>query len=115
MAVSCISVVMFFAGAGSAMGWALVSVAAPENITGSLGSIMNFGGYIGGALAPMTTGFIVQATGDFVPALIVGAGVGLASAAVYVFVLPNRPITAEEAAGLPPAFPAVALSGRGAR
>ena len=109
MAVSCISVVMFFAGAGSAMGWALVSVAAPENITGSLGSIMNFGGYIGGALAPMTTGFIVQATGDFVPALIVGAGVGLASAAVYVFVLPNRPITAEQAAGLPPTFPAAAL------
>jgi len=60
---------------------------------------MNFGGYIGGALAPMTTGFIVQATGDFVPALIVGAGIGLASAAAYIFILPGRPISAEQATG----------------
>lgn len=99
MAVSCISAVVFFAGAASAMGWALVSVAAPETITGSLGGIMNFGGYIGGALAPMTTGFIVQATGNFVPALIVGAGIGLASAAAYVFILPGQPISAEQATG----------------
>ncbi|WP_051356497.1 MFS transporter [Azorhizobium doebereinerae] len=98
LAVACIAVVMFGAGASSAMGWALVSVCAPENNTGSLGSIMNFGGYIGGALAPTVTGFIVQATGSFVPALVVGALIGLASAAVYLLVLPNRPITADQVA-----------------
>jgi MFS family permease len=99
VAVACISVVMFCAGASSAMGWALVSVAAPENNTGSLGSIMNFGGYLGGALAPTVTGFIVEASSSFVPALVVGSVIGLASAAAYLFVLPNRPITAAEVAG----------------
>lgn len=97
-AVACISVVMFCAGSSSAMGWALVSVCAPENNTGSLGSIMNFGGYLGGALAPLVTGFIVQATGDFVPALTVGALIGLASAFVYIFLLPDRPISAAQMA-----------------
>jgi len=101
-AVACICVVMFCTGAASAMGWALVGVSAPENNTGSIGGIMNFGGYLGGALAPTVTGFIVQATGSFTPAFIVGAAVGLASALVYVFVLPSRPITAEDVAGLAP-------------
>ena len=45
--------------------------------TASLGSIQNFGGYLGGALAPTVTGFIVQATGTFVPALLVGAMIAL--------------------------------------
>jgi MFS family permease len=99
LAVACICVVMLCAGSSSAMGWALVSVAAPENNTGSLGSIMNFGGYLGGALAPMITGFIVQATKSFVPALLLGATIGLASALVYVLVLPDRPITEADVAG----------------
>ena len=99
LAVACISVVMLCAGSSSAMGWALVSVAAPENNTGSLGSIMNFGGYLGGALAPMITGFIVQATHSFTPALLLGAAVGLASALVYLLVLPDRPITEADVAG----------------
>lgn len=99
LAVACISVVMLCAGASSAMGWALVSVCAPENNTGSIGSIMNFGGYLGGALAPLITGFIVQATGHFVAALIVGAVIGLASALAYIFILPSRPISAADVAG----------------
>jgi MFS family permease len=99
LAVACICVVMLCAGSSSAMGWALVSVAAPENNTGSLGSIMNFGGYLGGALAPMITGFIVQATKSFVPALLLGAAIGLASALVYFLVLPDRPITEADVAG----------------
>jgi sugar phosphate permease len=102
MAVGCITVVMFFSGAASAMAWALISVAGPENVTGSLGGIMNFGGYIGGALAPMTTGYIVQATGDFVPALMTGAAIGVASAAAYIFVMPGEPISAAETTGLVP-------------
>ncbi|MBW4024515.1 MAG: MFS transporter [Proteobacteria bacterium] len=101
-AVACICVVMLCAGGSSAMGWALVSVVAPENNTGSLGSIMNFGGYLGGALAPMISGFIVQATHSFVPALILGAAIGLASALVYFFVLPDRPITEADMAGTSP-------------
>src|ERR1700730_11593380 len=76
----------------SGMSWALASVAAPAHRTASLGSIQNFGGYLGGALAPTVTGFIVQATGTFVPALLVGAVIALA----YLVVIPNRPIRSAE-------------------
>ena len=93
MAVMAISAAVFFAGGASGMSWALASVAAPAHCTASLGSIQNFGGYLGGALAPMVTGFIVQATGTFVPALLVGAAIALASAAAYLIVIPNRPIS----------------------
>jgi hypothetical protein len=49
-----------------------------------------------GALAPTVTGFIVQATGTFVPALLVGAVIALASALAYLVVIPNRPIRPAE-------------------
>jgi MFS family permease len=59
VAVMAISAAVFFAGGASGMSWALASVAAPAHCTASLGSIQNFGGYVGGALAPTVTGFIV--------------------------------------------------------
>jgi cyanate permease len=68
--------------------------------------MQNFGGYLGGALAPTVTGLIVQTTGSFVPALVVGALIGVVSAASYVFVV-DRPITAVDmdAMSLPGAIP----------
>ncbi len=57
--------------------------------------MQNFGGYLGGALAPTVTGLIVQHTGSFVPALVVGALIGLASAASYLFIV-DQPITAAD-------------------
>jgi cyanate permease len=57
--------------------------------------MQNFGGYLGGALAPTGTGLIVQATGSFVPALVVGALIGTVSAASYLFVV-DQPITAAD-------------------
>jgi nitrate/nitrite transporter NarK len=96
VAVTAISAAVFFAGGASGMSWALASVAAPAHCTASLGSIQNFGGYLGGALAPTVTGFIVQAIGTFVPALLVGAAIALASAVAYLVVIPNRPIRSVE-------------------
>ncbi len=49
VAVACISAAVFCNGGASGMSWSLASVAAPANCTASLGSMMNFGGYIGGA------------------------------------------------------------------
>jgi nitrate/nitrite transporter NarK len=89
----------------SGMSWALASVAAPAHCTASLGSIQNFGGYLGGALAPTVTGFIVQATGTFVPALLVGAVIALASALAYLVVIPNRPIRSAELGVAAPSAP----------
>lgn len=96
IAVACISAALMFGACASGMSWALASVAAPSNCTASLGAIQNFGGYLGGALAPTITGFIVQSTGSFVPALLVSAAIGLASALVYLVVIRGEPITSAE-------------------
>jgi MFS family permease len=92
VAVIAMSTALAFNGMAGAMCWALASVAAPRHCTASLGSIQNCGGYIGGALAPTITGFIVQDTGSFVPALLFSAALGLTCALVYVFMVPGQPI-----------------------
>jgi cyanate permease len=96
LAVAAISAALMFGASASGMSWALASVAAPANCTASLGAIQNFGGYLGGALAPTVTGFIVQATGSFVPALLVSASIGLVSALMYLVVIRAEPITTAE-------------------
>jgi MFS family permease len=96
IAVAAISVAVFCNGGSSGMSWSLASVAAPANCTASLGSMMNFGGYIGGALAPTVTGFIVQATGSFEQALLVGAAMALLGALSYVFIVRSVPIGSAE-------------------
>ena len=91
-AVGCLSAVMFCGTIATTNAWALVSVVAPANCTASLGSLMNFGGYLGGALAPTVTGFIVQATGSFVPALLIGAAMAMFASAVFLVVV-KGPVT----------------------
>jgi MFS family permease len=87
VALACISVVVFLANAASACSWALATAAAPPNRVASLGAIQNFGGFLGGALAPIVTGAIAQATHSFVPALLAGAAIAFASAMIYLFVV----------------------------
>jgi MFS family permease len=95
LAVAFISAAMFLGYVASSAAWAMASVAAPANTTASLGAMQNFGGYLGGALAPMVTGFIVQATGSFVPALMTAAGIGVVCAIGY-FAIIRHPITAAD-------------------
>src|SRR5271167_444319 len=95
LAIAFISASLFLLYVTSTCAWALASVAAPTNCTASIGAMQNFGGYLGGALAPTVTGLIVQSTGTFVPALVVGALIGVASAASYLFVV-DQPITARD-------------------
>jgi MFS family permease len=95
LAIAFISAALFLGYIASVCAWALSSVAAPTNCTASLGAMQNFGGYLGGALAPTVTGLIVQTTGSFVPALLVGALICVASAASYLFIV-DVPITAAD-------------------
>lgn len=91
-----ISVSLFLIYIASSAAWATVPVAAPSQYTASLGSMQNFGGYLGGALAPAVTGFIVQSTGGFSQALLLSAGLSLVSAAAYLLLV-RGPIHAETA------------------
>ncbi|MCC6069826.1 MFS transporter [Massilia sp. GCM10020059] len=90
VAVACISIVIFLANASSACAWSLATVAAPPSRIASLGAIQNFGGFLGGALAPILTGYIAQ-TWSFVPALLTGAGIAFVGAMSYLFLV-VRPI-----------------------
>lgn len=92
LAIASLSGALFCGTAASASAWALVSVLAPPSCTGSLGSLQNFGGYIGGACAPIVTGFLVEMTGSFAPALYVGAGMSLLSAFIYLLFV-RGPVT----------------------
>ena len=101
LAIVFISVAMFLIYVTTSCAWALSSVTVPTNCTGSIGAMQNFGGYLGGALAPTVTGLIVQATGSFVPALVVGALIGVVSAASYFFIV-EQPITAMDMDAMSP-------------
>ncbi len=90
-----ISISLFLIYIASSSAWATVPIAAPSQYTASLGSIQNFGGYLGGALAPVVTGLIVQRTGGFSPALLLSAGISALSAAAYLFLV-RQPIQADQ-------------------
>ncbi|MBV7538233.1 MFS transporter [Duganella sp. sic0402] len=90
VAVACISIVIFLANASSACAWSLATVAAPPSRVASLGALQNFGGFLGGALAPILTGYIAQSW-SFVPALLAGAGIAFLGAMSYLFLV-TKPI-----------------------
>jgi sugar phosphate permease len=91
-AVGAICGALFFGHGANGMSWGVATNMAPAECTASLGGMQNFGGYIGSAMAPAVTGFVVQATGTFAPALLAGAAISLVAAALYLFLIPNRRI-----------------------
>lgn len=111
LAIAFISVAIFLLYITSTCSWALSSVAVPPNLTASVGAMQNFGGYLGGALAPTVTGLIVQHTGSFVLALVVGAVVALMSAASYLFIVKD-PITTGDIDRLDHSFVPSTLEGK---
>ena len=63
---------------------------APPHIVSSLTSLQNFGGNVGGSFAPVVTGLLVTATGDFTVPLLVAAGVALVlGCGSYAFIVGN--------------------------
>ncbi|MBG0737888.1 MFS transporter [Paeniglutamicibacter antarcticus] len=75
--------------------WALTSDIVPDTHVARFGSIMNFGGYFGGALAPVITGIIVDRTGSYTPSFIL-AGFIAALGALFFGLMVRRPIEAKE-------------------
>ncbi len=62
---------------------------APPHVVASLGSLQNFLGNIGGAMAPLVTGILLARTKSFTVPLIVTACVALFAAACYGFIVGN--------------------------
>ncbi len=77
----------FFGKGIGALGWAVMSDAAPKEITGLAGGVFNMCGNISSITTPIIIGYIVQNTGSFNGALVFVAANGLIAAASYLFVV----------------------------
>ena len=91
-AIALLSGGVFLANLSSSCGWALGAVMTAPARVGTLEAIQNVGGSLGGALAPLLTGVVVEVTGSFLPALIGAAVLSVLSALVY-WRLVKDPIT----------------------
>lgn len=67
--------------------WALATDVAPADSVGSLGSIQNFGGFLGAAIAPVVAGFILDKTDSFTWVFLSGALMLIVGALSYGFIL----------------------------
>jgi sugar phosphate permease len=92
LVITYISISYFLTGLSTASIWAIVTATAPPDYIASCGSIQLFGGYIGATLSPIITGMVVDATGSFLLALLIGAGMAVFGAFAYGFLV-NRPIS----------------------
>jgi MFS family permease len=86
-AVLWISLAMFSLYFAVAAKWTLITAVSPQNYCASCSSIQNFGSYLGGACSPFLTGLIVDRTGSFVAALLLGGAIMTAGAAIYYFLV----------------------------
>lgn len=75
--------------------WALPGDVAPRNMTSMVAGIQNTVSNMGGVVGPIITGFIVGATGSFVPALLFSAVLIVIAIVNYLFLLGKvKPIEA---------------------
>ncbi|SIT36988.1 Major facilitator superfamily MFS_1 [Paraburkholderia piptadeniae] len=65
--------------------WALAADIAPSSMVASVSSIQNFGGYFGGAFSPVVAGFIVDRTGSYSLAFVIGGAIAGCAALFYWF------------------------------
>jgi MFS family permease len=96
LALIVMTVALGFVATMQAAAWAMPGDIVNSSQVASAGAIQNFGGYFGGAFAPLLTGVIADATGSYAPSFIIG-GVIAALAAVAYTVLVRRPMAVEKA------------------
>jgi MFS family permease len=92
MIILFISIAYFLGGVSTAAIWAIVTAAAPPDYIGSFGSILLVGGYLGATCSPIITGLIVDTTGSFLIALLIGAAMVLIGATAFQLLI-KKPIS----------------------
>ena len=91
LALAAISAALFSANVATTSGWALATSLAPAALVATVEAMANIGGSIGGSLAPLVTGWVVQRSGSFVPALLIASAVA-ATCATGNWLLTRREI-----------------------
>lgn len=89
--VALMTVTLFFISAINSSAWSMASEIAPPSMISSVSSIQNFGGYFGGAFAPLVAGYIVDTTGSYALAFIAAGCIAILGAISYLWIV-NRPI-----------------------
>lgn len=97
LALAVMTVALGFVATMQAAAWAMPGDIVDNSQVASVGAIQNFGGYFGGAFAPLLTGVIADATGSYAPSFVIG-GIIAALAAVAYTVLVREPIRDKAAA-----------------
>ncbi|MGC1411813.1 MAG: MFS transporter [Acetobacteraceae bacterium] len=103
-AIVFISLAMFFLSLGIAGKWTLITAVAPQSYCTSVASIQNFGGYLGGTVSPIVTGFVVDETGSFVVALSIGAAITVLGAALLQLLVRSQITSGDLEGTLAPAL-----------
>lgn len=91
--VTLLTIAITFIAAMQGGAWALAGDVAPPAMVASVGAIQNFGGYFGGALSPIITGMIVDASGSYMLAFVSG-GIVTGFAAICYWFIVKDPIEA---------------------
>jgi ACS family D-galactonate transporter-like MFS transporter len=86
-AILWISVALSGLAAAAPVGWSIPSLIAPRGGTATIGGIMNFLNNMMGVVAPVTTGYVVGATGSFAGAFLVAGVILVIGIVAYVFIL----------------------------
>ena len=76
----------FFGNGFASITWIFVSTLAPKHLVGLTGGVFNFIGNLSGIVVPIAIGFLARG-GQFAPALIFIACLGLAGALCYIFLV----------------------------
>jgi len=76
--------------------WALTQAVCQKHIVGTVSGIQNFGGNVGGILAPLLTGYIAHVTGSFVLALSLSGSILVGGMLAYAFLI-SKPVSIQPA------------------
>ena len=93
VAIAWISAALFSANLATTSGWALAATLAPSALIATVEAMANIGGSVGGSLAPLVTGTLVERSGSFTPALLIAAAMAV-GCGVANQVLTRREISA---------------------
>ncbi|MBV8742089.1 MAG: hypothetical protein JOZ12_09890 [Sinobacteraceae bacterium] len=89
VALGCIFLYQALCGAQSPAVFAIPQILAGASATGRWVGVQNSLGNLAGILAPLLTGFIVQATGEFTAAFLLGAAVSVLGFVGWVLLIPR--------------------------
>ncbi len=77
-------------GLASPNTWTLTQAVCSKSIVGTVSGIQNFGGNVGGIIAPALTGYIAHVTQSFVLALSITGAISVVGILSYLFLISNR-------------------------